>query len=108
MTWRKTSVTLVMYNQSEVKPFSKKRSRVVNPKNRKKYSIEFLIVKGTCKSILGLRATEHPQLLTINKQNILAMDCHVVGSFYKGGLPVSVQRDVFRGGNTERRTPFGD
>ena len=35
----KTSVTLVMYNQSEVKPLGKKRFRVTNPKNNKKYSI---------------------------------------------------------------------
>ena len=37
----KTSVTLVMYNQSEVKLLGKKRFRVTNPKNNKKYSIEF-------------------------------------------------------------------
>jgi len=36
-----TPVTLVMYNQSEVKPLGKKRFKVVNPKNNKKYSIEF-------------------------------------------------------------------
>ena len=55
----KTAVTLVMYNQSEVKPLGRKRFRVVNPKNKKKYSIDFLISKGACKSILGLRASEH-------------------------------------------------
>lgn len=32
-------VTLVMYNQSEVKPLGKKPFKVVNPKNNKKYSI---------------------------------------------------------------------
>ena len=31
-----TPVTLVMYNQSEVKPLGKKRFKVVNPKNNKK------------------------------------------------------------------------
>ena len=33
-----TPVILVMYNQSEVKPLGKKRFKVVNPKNSKKYS----------------------------------------------------------------------
>ena len=51
-----TPVTLVMYNQSEVKPLGKKRFKVVNPKNNKKYSIEFHHVRGECKSILDLRA----------------------------------------------------
>lgn len=34
-----TPVTLVMYNQSEVKPLGKKPLKVVNPNNNKKYSI---------------------------------------------------------------------
>ena len=47
-------VTLVMYNQSEVKPLGKKRLKVINSKNNKKYSIEFHLVHGECKSILDL------------------------------------------------------
>ena len=69
-----------MYNQSEVKPLGKKRLKVVNPKNNKKYSIEFLIVSGACQSILGLRASEHLQLLTVNKQNIHTVDSDGVKS----------------------------
>ena len=57
--FKETPVTLVMYNQSEVKPLGKKRFKVVTPKNNKKYSIEFHLVRGECKSIWGLRATEH-------------------------------------------------
>ena len=49
----KESVALAMYNQSEVKPLAN--------------SIKFLIVSDACNSILGLRASEHLQLLTINK-----------------------------------------
>ena len=89
----KTSVTLVMYNQSEVKPLDKKR-----------FSIEFLIVDGACKSILGLRASENLQLLTINKQNILAVDSNAVqseASVESEGLKVkdytSLYNDVFSG-----------
>ena len=44
----KTSVTLTMYNKSEVKPLGKKRFKVVNPKNK---SIKFLyIVTAACKT----------------------------------------------------------
>ena len=67
-----TPVTLVMYNESEVKPLGKKRFKVVTPKNNKKYSIEFHLVRGECKSILGLTARKHLQLLTVNSQNIFS------------------------------------
>ena len=93
-----TSVTLVMYNHAEVKPLGKKRLKVVNPKNNRRYSIEFLIVSGTCKSILGLRASEHLQLLTVNKQNIFAVYANGMKS---GGSNVedyiSQYNDVFSG-----------
>lgn len=70
----KTPVTLVMCNQSEVKPLGKKRFKVVNLKNNKKYNIEFHLVRGKCKSIFGLRASEHLQLLTFNSQNICSVE----------------------------------
>jgi len=91
-------VTLVMYNKSEVEPVGKKRFKVVNPKNKKKYNIDFLIVTGACKSLLSLRASEHLQLLTINKQNILAMDCNAVetGLFTKEDC-LSLHKDIFSG-----------
>ena len=91
-------MTLVMYNKSEVKPVGKKRFKVINPKNKKKYNIDFLIVTGACKSLLSLRASEHLQLLTINKQNILAMDCNAVetGLFTKEDC-LSLHKDIFSG-----------
>ena len=91
-------MTLVMYNQSEAKPLGKKSFKVVNLKNKKKYSIEFLIVSGPCKSILGLRPSEHLQLLTISKQNILAMNFNAVqsGVSTKENY-LSQYKDVFSG-----------
>ena len=85
-----------MYNQSEVKPLGKKRFRVTNPKNNKKYSIEFHIVGGVspCKSILCLRASKHLQLLTI----ILAVDSNEVDPVnLKKEDCISVYKDVFSG-----------
>ena len=76
---KETPVTLVMYNQSEVKPLGKKRFKVVKPENNKKYSIEFHLVHGECKSILGLRAREHLQLLPVNSQNIFTVESSGVG-----------------------------
>ena len=53
-----TNATLVMFNKSEEKPLGKKRVRVVNPKNGKKYSVEFVVVKGSCTSLLGAKASQ--------------------------------------------------
>ena len=43
---------------------------VLNPKNNNMYTVEFIIVKGQCKSILGLKTCEELELLTVNRQNM--------------------------------------
>ena len=103
-----TPVTLVMYNQSKVKPLGKKRFKVVNSKNNKKYSIEFHLVRGESKSILGLRASEHLQLLTVNSPNILAVESRgVEQKTPKVKDYISQYTDVFTGGGS-RASPPGD
>ena len=64
------NTTLLMYNKSKVKPIGRKKMRVLNPKNNNMYTVEFIIVKGQCKSILGLKTCEELELLTVNRQNI--------------------------------------
>ena len=66
-------VTLVMYNKTEEKPIGKKRVQVVNPRNGRKYSVEFVVVKGKGKPLLGLRASEQMQLISEVQQNIMAI-----------------------------------
>ena len=63
--------TLLMYNNLEVKPIGRKKMLVLNPKNNNMYIVEFIIVKGQCKSTLGLKTCEELELLTVNLQNIL-------------------------------------
>ena len=70
-------VTLIMYNKTEEKPLGKKRVRVVNPKNGKKYSMEFVVVKGNCKPLLGLRAKEQMNLISMINENILSVQTQV-------------------------------
>ncbi|PFX12515.1 Retrovirus-related Pol polyprotein from transposon opus [Stylophora pistillata] len=62
-----------MYNKTEEKPIGKKRVQVVNPRNGKKYSVEFVVVKGKGKLLLGLRASEQMQLISVVRQNIMAL-----------------------------------
>ena len=65
------STTLLMYNKSEVKPIGRKKDAFLNPKNNNMYIVEFMIVKGQCKSILGLKTCEELELLTVNRQKYL-------------------------------------
>ena len=65
-----TEVTLVMYNKTE-KPIGKKRVQVVNPRIRRKYSVEFVVVKGKGKPLLGSQASEQMQLISVVRQNIM-------------------------------------
>ena len=69
-----TNTVLVMYNKSEEKPLGKKRVQVVNSKNAKGYSVEFVIMKGRARSLLGAKASQQMKLLTVNPDNILAID----------------------------------
>ena len=66
-------VTLVMYNRIEEKPIGKKGTQVMNPRNGRKYSVEFVVVKGKGKPQLGLRASEQMQLISVVRQNIMTI-----------------------------------
>lgn len=61
-----TDTTLVMYNKSEEKPLGKKRVRVVNSKNGKKYNVEFLVIKGDFRRLLCSRASQQMRLLSVH------------------------------------------
>ena len=90
--------TLVMYNRSEEKPTGKKRVRVINPKNNRGYSVEFIILRGNYRSLLGLRASQQMQLVTLNRQNILAIESSrcKTGNLSKSTITAEFQ-DLFKG-----------
>ena len=55
-------------------PLGKKRVQLINPKNRKRYSVEFVVVRGNTRSILGTRVSQQMQLLTVNSNDIQAVN----------------------------------
>ena len=61
-----------MYNKTEEKPIGKKRFQGVNPRNGRKYSVEFVVVKGKGQLLLGLGLSEQMQLISVVQQNIRA------------------------------------
>ena len=64
------NTTVLMHNKAEVKPIGRKKMSALNPNNNNRHSVEFIIVKGQYKSILGLKTCEELELLTVNRQNI--------------------------------------
>ena len=93
-------VTLVMYNKTEEKPIDKKRVQVENPRNGRKYSVEFVVVKVKGKPLLGLRASEQMQLISVVRQNIMAIQSEEPSQSKTPLTTESILKeyaDVFRG-----------
>ena len=54
-----------MWNKSELKPEGVTRVTIPNPRNDKKYSLEFVVVKEELTPLLGAKASQHMGLLKI-------------------------------------------
>ena len=70
----KNNVTLVMYNNSETRALGKRKLHITNPKNKKVYILEFVIVQGKARPLLGAQAVQKMKLITVNKQHIMAIE----------------------------------
>ena len=66
-----TSKHLLMWNRSSVNPIETCIAKVVNPKDDKKYKVSFTVVPNEQKlaPIIGIKAAEHMELVTINSEN---------------------------------------
>ena len=66
----KSQKTLIMYDKSTVKPVGERVLKVVNPKNKKRYKVRFVVVQQGVRPLLGWKAVQHMQLVTVNRENI--------------------------------------
>ena len=64
-----TKKVLQIWNKSELKPEGVTRITIRNPKNNKKYSVEFVVVKEELTPLLGAKASQHMGLLEIHPEN---------------------------------------
>ena len=64
-----TKKTLMMWNKTEVKPLGTTRMLIQNPKNKKKFSVEFIIVCDDLTPLIGARAPQHMKLITVHQEN---------------------------------------
>lgn len=64
------SRTLQMWDNSLKKPVGECQLKIVNPENKKKYLVKFVVVKeGNLMPILGATASQQMGLITVNTQN---------------------------------------
>ena len=65
-----TTKTLIMWNKTELKP--RGTARVIkNPKNKRKFSVEFVIVRENLTPLLGAKAAQQMRLISINNENFV-------------------------------------
>ena len=62
--------TLKMYSKSTMPVLGTCRVRMRNPKNNKKYNAEFVVVKGDYTPLIGSRASQQMNLVTVQQDNI--------------------------------------
>ena len=63
--------SLRMWNGTNVTPVGSTRVIVRNPKNHKRYSIEFVVVRETFTPLIGARAAQQMKLININNSNFI-------------------------------------
>ena len=66
----KSDRTLRMYSKSTVPVLGTCRVRIRNLKNNKKYNAEFVVVKGDYTPLIGSRASQQMNLVTVQQDNI--------------------------------------
>ena len=66
--------TLVMFNKSEMKVLGKFKTETINPKNQKRYGIEYVVADQDHKPLLGFETIQMLKLMTVNTDNVLTVN----------------------------------
>lgn len=64
-----TDIILKTWNNDNYKPLGECRVKVINPKNCKKYSVNFIVCEDQFTPIIGLSASKQMSLVKINENN---------------------------------------
>ena len=115
--------TLKMYSKSTMPVLGTCRVRMRNPKNNKKYNAEFVVVKGDYTPLIGSRASQQMNLVTVQQDNIQQVTMNTAsltldqvkeefGDVFKGQgcmegkLHLEIDKTVTPVINPPRRVPF--
>ena len=66
---KRTTKTLRMWNDTTLQPLGSCRTILQNPKNGKKFSVEFLVVEKQLTPIIGAWTAQQMGLITVNEEN---------------------------------------
>ena len=58
-----------MWNHTRVSPLEKSKQTVLNPKNGKEYTLDFIVFRENFALFLGLKASEQMNLINVCSQN---------------------------------------
>ncbi|CAC5389163.1 unnamed protein product [Mytilus coruscus] len=95
---QKTSQILTMYNNTTIKPIGKCILKLVNPKNNDKFKAEFVVVKdGTLTPLLGSKAVQAMNLVTVNYENIKAVRQGALTKPLSKEIVMKEYADIFEG-----------
>jgi len=66
---KSTQLKLKTWNNDKYEPVGECRIKIVNPKNKKRYSVNFVVCHNEFMPILGLNASKQMNLIEINDEN---------------------------------------
>ena len=76
-----------MYNKSTLHPLEKCKVKLRNPRNKKLYQLEFMVVdERSAVPLLGSRAVQAMDLVKVQYENIMAVDSIVSREYVKNEM----------------------
>lgn len=73
-----TNHVLQMWNKTELKPLGVTCLTNRNPRNKKKYSVEFLVVNEDLTPLLGAKVIQHMELIKVHTEQVAAASTSTV------------------------------
>ena len=71
---QKSTSKLVMYNKTEIRSLGKRKLKIINPINDKSYYLEFFVVEGKSKPLLGAAALQEIELIFVNRECVQGIE----------------------------------
>ena len=76
MHLEKTQTTMVMFNKSKMNVLGKLKTMTINPTNKMKHVVEFLVVNQDYKPLLGFETIQKFELMIVNAENVMSVRSH--------------------------------
>ena len=81
-----TSTILSLYNGTTVKPVRHCKVKMINPKNKRKYLVNFVVVDKSTTPILGSMAIQQMELIKVQQENISQVQSTPLGPVTEASL----------------------